>query len=161
LSFLSPIFCAIGLNTYLERFTQKLNGSIITALIIISLHTAFTYKGVCPTGFGYLFPKGIEFMVTADEPEETRKLIEFIDENIQSHPALIFDSEESSSSILYVPFRTKLAPPEKLLVSGYNVPNDYEGLRNRINKFMKTNESGIIMFRKSPTLMNIIFSELF
>ena len=43
-------------------------------------------------------------------------------------PALIFDADDNASSIFYVPYRTKLAPPEKILISGYNVPVDKEGL---------------------------------
>jgi hypothetical protein len=60
-----------------------------------------------------------------------------------------------------VPYRTKLAPPEKILISGYNVPVDKEGLTAEIKSFMKKNPKGIIMYRKNPnTLMNRVFSEL-
>jgi hypothetical protein len=63
---------------------------------------------------------------------------------------------------MYVPFRTKLAPPEKVMISRYNVPTDYDGLINYIKQFMKKNPKGIVMYLKGPTLtlMNKIFTDL-
>jgi len=113
-----------------------------------------------PEKYNKLFPKVIEFIVTADEPEETAKLLGFIDNNIHKYPSLIFDADDNASSILYVPYRTRLAPPEKILISSYNVPVDKEGLSAEIKSFMKRNPSGIIMYRKNPTLMNTIFTGL-
>jgi hypothetical protein len=72
-----------------------------------------------PEKYNKLFPKIIEFIVTSDEPEETSKLISFIDNNIEKYPALIFDGDDNASSIFYVPYRTKLAPPQKILISSY------------------------------------------
>ena len=62
---------------------------------------------------------------------------------------------------MYVPYRTKLAPPEKILISSYNVAVDKEGLTAEIKTFIKKNPHGIIMYRKNPaTMMNKIFAEL-
>jgi hypothetical protein len=105
-----------------------------------------------PQQHNKLFPKVIQFFVTADEPGETRKLLKFIDENPDDIPAMIFDADANRKTIFYVPFRAGIAPPEKVLISSYNVPADKEGLTAEINNFMKRNLNGVIMFRKSPTL---------
>lgn len=64
-------------------------------------------------------------------------------------------------AFFYVPYRTKLAPPDKVLISSYNVPVEKEGLTEEIKMFMKKNPRGLIMFRKNPnTLMNRVLSEL-
>jgi hypothetical protein len=158
--FIAPLFCAIGLNNDMNRFGQKTVKYAFAAIVILSC-VPFSYvKEFVPEKYNNLFPKVIQFIVTSDEPRETRKLISFVDNNIKEYPALIFDSEENSSSIFYVPFRTKLAPPDKVLISGYNVPLDTNGLKIEIDKFIKKNPKGIIMFRKSSTTMNLIFSGL-
>lgn len=157
---IGPIFAAIGLNNDLSKINRNLTKYAYAVLIIISCIPLSYIKEFVPEKYNKLFPKVIQFIVTADEPTETRKLVTFIDANISENPALIFDSDENSSSIFYVPFRTKLAPPEKVLISGYNVPLDTDGLRIEIDKFMKKNPRGIIMTRKSTTIMNRIFSEL-
>jgi hypothetical protein len=158
--FISPIFCAIGLNNDIIKIKHKYLQIALATVIILSCIPLSYIKEFVPEKYNKLFPKVIQFIVTTDEPEETRKLIKFVDENINSYPALLFDSDENTSSIFYVPFRTKLAPPEKILISSYNVPADKEGLKLEIDKFMKKNTNGIIMIRKSPTVMNQIFSEL-
>ncbi|KXK55286.1 MAG: hypothetical protein UZ05_CHB002000621 [Chlorobi bacterium OLB5] len=40
-------------------------------------------------------------------------------------------------AFFYVPYRTKLAPPDKVLISSYNVPVEKEGLTEEIKMFMK------------------------
>src|SRR4030095_12523708 len=158
--FISPVFCAIGLNTSLVKIKSAMLQFILAVIVILSCIPLSYIKEFVPEKYNKLFPKVIQFIVTSDEPEETRKLIRFMDNNIKQYPSLIFDSEENTSSIFYVPFRTRLAPPEKNLISGYNVPLDKEGLQVEIDKFMKKNQSGIIMTRKSSTVMNQIFTDL-
>lgn len=158
--FISPVFCAIGLNKDIGKIKSGSLQAVTASVIILSCIPLSYIKEYVPYKYSKLFPKVIEFIVTADEPEETRKLLKFIDDNIGKYPALIFDSEENSSSIFYVPFRTRLAPPEKILISGYNVPADSGGLRMEIDRFMKKNPYGIIMIRKGPTTMHTIFEEL-
>ncbi|MCI0716546.1 MAG: glycosyltransferase family 39 protein, partial [Chlorobi bacterium] len=157
---ISPIFCAIGLNIDLGKFKSAVLKYVIASLVIISCIPLSYVKEFVPEQNNKLFPKIIQFIVTSDEPEESRKLIKFIDENINSYPALIFDADDNASSILYIPFRTKLAPREKIMISSYNIPRDKEGLLNEIKSFMKINPKIIIMTRKSPTLMNQIFTEI-
>jgi hypothetical protein len=115
--FISPIFCAIGLSNDLVKLKHKYFQTALAGVIILSCIPLSYIKEFVPPEHNKLFPKVIQFIVTTDEPEETRKLIKFVDENIKQYPALIFDSDENTSSILYVPFRTKLAPPEKILIS--------------------------------------------
>lgn len=158
--FISPVIAAAGLNTDLGKIKNKLLQFSFAAVVILSCIPFSYVKEYVPIQYNKLFPKVIQFIVTADEPEESAKLIKFIDENINQYPALIFDSDENASSIMYVPFRTKLAPPEKILISRYNVPTDYDGLKYEIKQFMKKNPKGIIMHRKGPTLMNQIFTDL-
>jgi hypothetical protein len=158
--FISPVFCAVGLNKDLSKMKSTWPKVILATVIILSCIPLSYIKEYVPYKYNKLFPKVIQFIVTADEPEETRKLLNFIDDNIGTYPALIFDSEENTSSIFYVPFRTRLAPPEKILISGYNVPADSAGLQGEIDSFVKKNPAGIIMIRKGPTTMHAIFNGL-
>ena len=158
--FVSPVFAAIGLGAALNRFKNTFLKYALASVVFLSCIPLSYVKEIVPEQYNKLFPKIIQFIVTSDEPEESRKLIDFIDNNINSYPALIFDADDNTSSIFYIPFRTKLAPPEKVLISGHNVPVDKPGLSNEIKTFMKHNPRGIIMFRKNPTLMNGIFTEL-
>ena len=158
--FISPVFCAVGLNKDLDKIKQTPLQAIMASVIILSCIPLSYIKEFVPFKYNKLFPKVIQFIVTTEEPEETRKLLKFIDDNIDKYPALIFDSEESTSSIFYVPFRTRLAPPDKVLISGYNIPADKDGLRSEIDKFMKKNPAGIIIIRKADTTMRYIFDEL-
>ena len=158
--FISPIFSAIGLNIDLNKLKSKTKQYAIASVIILSCIPLSYVKDFVPEQYNKLFPKIIQFIVTADEPDESRKLIKFIDENIGQYPALIFDADDNASSILYIPFRTKLAPPEKIMISSYNIPRDKEGLLNETKSFMKKNPKIIIMTRKNPTMMNQIFTEI-
>ncbi len=158
--FFSPVFAAIGLNQQLVKFNSGAVRAIFASVIIL-LSIPFSYiKEFVPAKYNKLFPKVIEFIVTTEEPSESEKLIKFVDENINTYPALIFDSEQSASSIYYIPFRTKLAPPDKILISGYNIPADKDNLIPVIKNFMKKNPKGIIMVKKSNTVMSQIFNEL-
>jgi hypothetical protein len=158
--FISPIIAAIGLNIDLTKIKYGVIQFIYAAVVILSCIPFSYVKEYVPPQYNKLFPKIIEFIVTAEEPEESYRLIKFIDENINRYPALIFDADDNASSIMYIPFRTKLAPPEKIMISHYNVPVEYDGLKEEVKKFMKKHPKGIIMYRKNPTLMNRIFTEL-
>jgi len=156
----APVFAAIGLNRDLEKIKSLKLKVIIACLLIISSIPLSYVKSYVPVAYNWMFPKVIQFTVTTENPEESEKIIKFIDENIEQYPALIFDSEKSTSGIFYIPFRTKLAPPDKILITGYNVPADKEGLIPEIKQFMKRNPKGIIIVKKIPTVMNQIFTEL-
>jgi hypothetical protein len=159
--FIAPVLVAAGLNTDLQKLRSNVMQTTLASIIILSCIPLSYVKQMVPEKYNKLFPKIIEFIVTSDEPEETSKLINFIDNNIEKYPALIFDADDNASSIFYVPYRTKLAPPQKILISSYNVPVDKEGLTAEIKTFIKKNPRGIIMYRKNPnTMMNRIFSEL-
>lgn len=158
--YIASIFTAIGLEDFLMRFRSNSLRYSLASVIILSAIPLSYIKDMVPFKYNKLFPKVIQFIATSEDPRDARQLIKFIDENIASFPALIFDSEGSDSSILTIPFRTKLAPPEKVMISGYNIPVEKEALTQYINNFMNRNNKGIIMFKKEPTLMNLIFTEL-
>lgn len=153
------VFTALGLGAFISRFKQNSVQAIVSALIILTAIPLSYIKEFLPVKYKKLFPKVVEFIVTTEDPADARALIKFIDANIDAYPALIFDPEGSDSSILYLPFRTKLPPPEKVLISGYNIPNDKDSLTARISTFMKNNPKGLIIFHKDQTLMNRIFIE--
>jgi hypothetical protein len=158
---IAPVIAAAGLNTDLSKIHSGFLQTALASVVIFSCIPLSYIKEYVPEKYNKLFPKVIEFIVTSDEPEETTKLLGFIDDNIVKYPALIFDADDNASSIFYVPYRTKLAPPEKILISSYNVPVDKEGLTAEIKSFLKKNPKGIIMYRKNPnTTMNKIFTEL-
>lgn len=150
---------AIGADAFIEKYKSSYVQWSLTAVIILTAVPLSYIKEFVPKKYTNLFPKVIEFIVTSEDPVDSRKLVRFIDENIKDFPALVFDSEGSDSSILYVPFRTKLAPPEKVLISGYNVPIEKTGLENTITNFMNANPRGIVMVKKENTLMNRIFND--
>jgi hypothetical protein len=158
--FIAPIFAAAGLSLQLNRIRSYALQTVIASVVILSCIPLSYIKEYVPEKYNKMFPKIIEFFVTADETEESWKLVHFIDDNIKSHPALIFDSDDNASSIFYIPYRTKLAPPEKIMISSYNIPVDKDGLTAEIKAFIKRNPKGIIMYRKNPTLMNTIFTGL-
>ena len=159
--FIAPVLVAAGLNTDLSKMRSGTLQWLVASVVILTCIPFSYVKELVPEKYNKMFPKVIEFIVTADEPEETTKLIHFIDNNIDQYPALIFDADDNASSIMYVPYRTKLAPPEKILISSYNVAVDKEGLTAEIKTFIKKNPHGIIMYRKNPaTMMNKIFTEL-
>ena len=158
---IAPVIAAAGLNTDLAKIRSGVLQGAFASVVILSCIPLSYVKEFVPEKYNKMFPKVIQFIVTADEPEETDKLIYFVDHFIDKYPALIFDADDNASSIFYVPYRTKLAPPEKILISSYNVPVDKEGLTAEIKSFMKINPKGIIMYRKNPnTMMNRIFSDL-
>jgi hypothetical protein len=157
--YFGSIPAAIALSEYLRRFGSNAVQTVIAALVIASAIPLSYIKEMVPQKYNKLFPKVIQFIVTTEYPDDARKLISFIDKYISSFPALIFDSEGSDSSIMYIPFRTKLAPPDKVLISGYNIPVEKTGLENKITSFMDSNPKGIIMVKKESTLMNQVFSE--
>jgi hypothetical protein len=158
--YLASILTAIGLEKFLVKYRSNALKFSLASVIILSAIPLSYIKDFVPLKYNKLFPKVIQFIATSEDPQDARQLIKFIEENILSYPALIFDIDGSDSSILTVPFRTKLAPPEKIMISGYNIPEEKTGLTNEINNFMSKNKKGIIFYKKEPTLMNKIFTEL-
>lgn len=159
--FIAPVIAAAGLNIDLQKFRSAILQTAFALVVILTCIPLSHIKDFVPDKYKKLFPKVIQFTVTADEPEESWKLIYVIDHYIHKYPALIFDADDNASSIFYVPYRTKLAPPDKVLISSYNVPLEKAELTDEIKMFMKKNPRGLIMYRKNPnTLMNRIFSEL-
>ncbi|MGH2575447.1 MAG: hypothetical protein ACRDFC_07085, partial [Ignavibacteria bacterium] len=156
--FFGPVFTAFGLNQFVKKFNPAFIQISLASIILLTCIPLSYIKEFVPQKYNKLFPKVIQFIVTTDEPEETGKLIAFIDENIDDYPSLIFDSQDNESSIFYVPFRTKLAPPEKVLITDYNVPTDKPGLKEKVTEFMNKNRKGIVMVRKSNTTLNEIIT---
>ncbi len=150
---------AIGINAFIEKYKSSYVQWSLTAIIISTAIPLSYIKEFVPKRYTKLFPKVIEFIVTSEDPQDSRKLIKFIDKYIKDFPSLIFDPEGSDSSILYVPFRTGLAPPDKVLISGYNIPVEKAGLENKIASFMNSNPKGIIIVKKESTLMNQVFND--
>lgn len=153
------VFTAFGLNSFISRFKQNSVQTIAAALIILTAVPLSYIKEFLPVKYKKLFPKVVEFIVTSEDSADAYSLIRFIDNNVDAYPALIFDPEGSDSSILYLPFRTKLPPPQKVLIGGYNIPSEKDSLTAHINSFMKNNPKGLIIFHKDRTLMNRIFIE--
>ncbi len=154
------VFTAIGLEEFIKRFKIVMLQNVTAAVIILTAIPLSYIKDLVPHKFNKLFPKVIQFIATSEDPDDARQMIKFIDENIAAYPALIFDSDGSDSSILSVPFRSKLAPFEKVMISGYNIPLERDSLKTAVKLFMKKNPRGIIMFKKEPTLFNVVFTEL-
>jgi hypothetical protein len=151
--FFSPVFAAIGLSKFSEKISGAVSRYAVVSVIILSCIPLSYIKDFVPQRFNHLFPKLIQFIVTADRPPETRELIKYVDENIEQKPALLFDAEKSESSMFYVPFRTKLAPPDKVLITSYNMPqNDSLGLK--MVEFMKRNPKGILISKNDSTIMS-------
>ncbi len=151
--FYGPVFAAIGLNDYISRFKTLFLRVSVCSVVILSCIPLSYIKDFVPQKYNKLFPKVVQFIVTAEDPAETRNLIQFVDENINEYPALIFDAAESESSIFYVPFRTHLAPPEKILISNYNIAQDKESMKKTVSDFMAMNKKGIVMVKKEGTLL--------
>lgn len=159
--FIASVFTAIGLDEFISKFKSGILKYSLASLIIISAIPLSYIKDFVPSAYSRFFPKVIQFIATSEDPTDVRQLLNIIDKYITSYPALIFDEEGSDSSILTVPFRTKLAPPDKVLISGYNVPSEKDELTNEIRLFMKRNPKGLIIYKKDPnTIMHSIFSEL-
>ena len=162
--YFAPVFAGIGLSRAVDKYkSPALKFSFVSIVILTCI--PFSYmKDFVPAKFNKAFPKVMQFIVTSEDPDDARQMIDFIDKNIKLYPALIFDEHNSASSIFYVPYRTMLpAPPaydSRVLISGYDSPPDKDGLREAIRDFMQKNKSGIIMVKKSGTPMSEIFSEL-
>jgi len=158
--YLASIFTAIGLDNFLERYRTNTLKYSLASLVVLSAIPLSYIKDVVPVKYSKLFPKVVQFVATSEDPLDARQLLKFIQENISLYPSLIFDSEGSDSSILTIPFRTKLAPPEKVMISGYNIPEEKNALTNEVISFMNKNKKGIIFCKKSSTLMNNVFTDL-
>ncbi len=158
------VFAAIGLGKAAEKFkTASIRISFVSAVVLSSIPLSYV-KDFVPDKYNKLFPKVIEFLATSEDPKDAWKMIDFIDKNISQYPDLIFDNENSASSVFYIPYRTKLpgipADDPKLFIYGYNEPKDKTELAKAISLFMSANKTGIIMVKKSGTSMSEIFGEM-
>jgi hypothetical protein len=158
--YIIPIVCAFGLDRFMMQFRSELMKWSIAGLIMATAIPLSYIKVLVPVKFNKLFPKVVQFLVTSEDPNDAWQIIKFIDENIKTYPAFIFDSEGSDSSIMYVPFRTKLPYGDNIMIGLFNVSSNKDTLKTQIKSFMDINPKGIIVFKKSPTLMNQVFTEL-
>ncbi len=161
--FFAPIFGAIGLSNFTEKYSKVVQIIVVPIVILTCIPLSYV-KDFVPQKFNKLFPKVIQFIVTAEDPQETWKLIYAVDKYIPDYPSLIFDAEGSVSSIFYVPFRTKLpAKPinePKIFISGYNVPTDANVLGGELGTFMSNNPKSLVIIKKGNTALNQIFAKL-
>lgn len=146
--FYSSIFTAFGISGFLSRIKLPIMQVAVSAVIILTCIPLSYIKDFVPEKYNHLFPKVIQFIATTQDPAESRKLIKFIDNNTKNYPSLIFDSQNSESSIYYVPYRTMFVPFEKVMISNYNITGNKEEVINYINDFMKRNSKGIVMYKK-------------
>jgi hypothetical protein len=162
--YISPVFASLGLSRILTDVKNPYFARALICVIILSCIPLSYIKEFVPHKYNKLFPKVIQFIATTEDPDETRKLLEFIDENIYNYPALIFDADDNSSGIFYIPFRTKLpalpAKDHKIMITGYNAPADRTLFEDEMKLFMKRNPSGIIITKKANTLLNQIMTEI-
>jgi hypothetical protein len=162
--FFSPVFAAIGLSRAIDRFKSPAFRTAFVSVVILTCIPLSYVKDLVPYKYNKMFPKIIQMIATTEEPSDTQVLIKVIDENIKMHPALIFDAQNSTSSIFYIPYRTMLAasPADNplVIIAGYNIPTEKDSLRSYIRDFMAKNKSGIVMVKKSGTVMSEIFGEL-
>lgn len=162
--FISPLFAGAGVEKFFRKLHSHITAYALSGLIIISAIPFSYIKEFVPDSYHKAFPKVIQFIATTEDPEETRVLLDFIDQNIENYPALIFDADDNSSSIFYVPFRTKLpalpARDHKILITSYNVSSERDSLRGEIKEFMNSNPAGIIIIKKADTILNNIITEL-
>lgn len=156
--FYSSIFTAIGLKEFISSYRNKAVQAALSSIIILTCIPLSYIKEVLPEKYIHYYPKVVEFLVTSEDPAESRKQIKFIDENVEKYPAVIFDCQFSASSVFYIPYRSRLTV-DKILIYGYNVPVDEQELSSAISSFMGKNPKGMIIFKKRETAMNRIFTE--
>ena len=94
--YFSPVFAAIGLSKQTEKFRSSAVKTVFVSFVILTCIPLSYVKEFVPQKYNKLFPKVIQFIVTTEDPQEARKLISFIDENIKSYPALMFDADGSA-----------------------------------------------------------------
>lgn len=158
---IAPFFAAAGLNSDLLKIRSGILQIAFASVVILSCIPLSYINKFAPESYKHFFPRDTELIVTLSEPEETRKLIEFIDNNIKQYPALIFDADDNNKDLYFIPYRTNLVPSGNIIISGLNTPADKDGLTAEIKAFLKRNRKGIIMYRKNAnTVINRIFTEL-
>ncbi|MFI5145054.1 MAG: glycosyltransferase family 39 protein [Ignavibacteria bacterium] len=156
--FFSSIYTAIGLKEFVSKYKNSVVRVAFSSIIILTCIPLSYIKEVLPEKYVHYYPKIVELVVTSEDAAESRKQIKFVDENADRYPAIIFDCQFSASSVFYIPYRTKLSD-DKILISGYNVPPDEQGLSNAVRAFINNHPKGMIIFKKTETAMNRIFTE--
>jgi hypothetical protein len=159
------VFAAIGLVNTARKFTWPvLRVSFITAIILTCIPLSYV-KEFAPVKLNKLFPKVLQFIATSEDPKDAWKMIDFIDNNIKQYPALIFDTQNSASSVFYIPYRTKLpgipADNPRLFITGYNVPATKEELKKALIEFIANNRTGILIVKRTGTVMGEVFHDFF
>jgi ABC-type multidrug transport system fused ATPase/permease subunit len=158
--YFGSVFAAFGLYKYMGRFKSSFSQFTIAFVVIVTAIPLSYVKEFVPQKFRGLFPKVVEFLETAPNPSEVRDICGIIDDSIGKYPSLILDNEGiGETTILYIAYRTKLTPPDKVLISTYNMPGDKTGLTEKVKEFVAKNRKGIIVVRNSPTLINQIISD--
>jgi hypothetical protein len=162
--FFGSIFAAIGLSRASEKLKPAaLRVSFISVVILSSIPLSYV-KEFVPEKYNKLFPKVIEFLATSEDPKDAWKMINFIDNNINRYPALVFDSQNSASSVFYIPYRTKLpgipADDPKLFIYGYNEPTEKNELKRSLLDFLTNNKTGIIMVKRTGTVMSEAINDI-
>jgi hypothetical protein len=159
--FFSSILAATGIKDFLERYKSSITQWSVAFIIILSAIPLSYIKDFVPNKYNKLFPRVIQFFETTANPEEIRKMCKVVDNYIEIYPSLILDAEGlNETTVGYIAYRTKLAPPEKILIPGYTTPKDNEGLRQKTKEFMISNKKGIFITRNHNTKFSAIFWEL-
>jgi hypothetical protein len=158
--YFSSVFAAVGLNKFIVRFRIGSFQTAIAAVIITSAIPLSYMKEFVPEKYRGLFPKVVQFLETAPNPSEVRTICGIIDKSIEEYPSLILDDEGiAESSIRYIAYRTKLAPPDKILITTYNIPPDKIVITDKVRDFILKNGKGIIVVQNNTTLLNQILGD--
>ena len=158
--YFGSVFAAFGLDKFTLKFKSTFSRNAIASLVIICAIPLSYLKDFVPQKYKGLFPKVVQFFETAPEPSETRTLCTIIDEHIDEYPSLILDNEGVKGTvILYLAYRTKLAPPDKILITTYNIPHDMLSLTERVKIFVSKNKRGIFLVRNNSTLFSRILHD--
>lgn len=155
--YFSSISAAFGLNKFITGFKKSFYQAVFASLVIASAIPLSYIKEFVPDRFRGLFPKVVQFLETAPNPSEVRIICGIIDVYIDKYHSLILDDEGiTESSIRYIAYRTKLAPPGKILITTYNIPLDKLVLTEKVREFVLKNGKGIIAVQNNNTLLNQI-----
>ncbi len=158
--YFSSIFAAVGLNKFIVKFRSGFLQTVIVTVVIVSVIPLSYIKDFVPGKYKGLFPKVMQFLETAPNPSEVRTICNIIDKSIEEYPSLILDDEGiTESSIRYIAYRTKLAPPEKILITTFNIPPDKLVLTEKVREFVFKNGKGIIVSQNNTTLLKQILSD--
>jgi len=155
--FFSCIFAAAGIGELINRYNSgTVRGLIISAILISTIPLAYI-KDLVPGSLNKLFPKSIQFIETAPQPAEIRKMCDVVDSYINDYPSLVLDCEgDTETTTMYIAYRTRSAPPGKIILTGYDLRREIEGYELRLSDFMSNNRRGILISKNSSTMLSEI-----